>query len=259
VGLLAAYRSGEETFFDRAGLPSHDIQPLDDEAATTLVTQRFPALVPRVRHRLLDEAQGNPLALVELPLALSGRQQAGLGSLPDVLALNRRLQAAFESRVRGLHTPTCQLLLRASLDGTGSLSSLAVGETSLAALAPAERTGLVHVDEGADRLVFHHPLTRSAVVDLSIVDERLRAHADLAAGLANRPERAASHLAQATVIAPHRRRTRQRRRLADQTAIAVPVTQPSRRSLRQATSADPRPARHSSCRSAAPSPETFQP
>ncbi|HEY2673488.1 MAG TPA: LuxR family transcriptional regulator [Rugosimonospora sp.] len=199
VGLLAAYRSGEESFFDRAGLPGHEIRPLDDRAAETLVAQRFPALVPRVRRRLLAEAQGNPLALLELPLALSDRQQAGLGSLPDVLPLNRRLQAAFESRVSGLPAPARWLLLLAALDGTGRLSSVAADGPGLAALAPAERAGLVHVDDGAGSLAFHHPLIRSAVVDSSTVDERMRAHAELAERLADRPEQAAWHLAQAIV------------------------------------------------------------
>ncbi|GAA2576400.1 LuxR family transcriptional regulator [Dactylosporangium fulvum] len=199
VGLLAAYRTGAESFFDRSGLPEHEVRPLDDRAATTLVTQRFPALAPRVRRRLLAEAQGNPLALLELPLALTDRQQSGMGSLPEVLPLSRRLQAAFESRVRGLPEPTRRLLLLAALDGTGRLDTLATGDGGLAALAPAERAGLVHVDEHAGTVAFHHPLTRSAVVDLSTVDERVRAHADLAGSLAHRPERRAWHLAQATV------------------------------------------------------------
>ncbi|MEV6926682.1 LuxR family transcriptional regulator [Dactylosporangium sp. NPDC051485] len=199
VGLLAAYRIGEESFFDRAGLREHEVRPLDERAATTLVAQRFPALAPRVRRRLLADAQGNPLALLELPLALTDRQQSGMGSLPEVLPLNRRLQAAFESRVRGLPEPTRRLLLLAALDGTGRLDTLATGAGGLAALAPAERAGLVHVDEHAGTVAFHHPLTRSAVVDLSTVDERVRAHTDLAGSLAHRPERRAWHLAQATI------------------------------------------------------------
>ncbi|WP_330186109.1 LuxR family transcriptional regulator [Dactylosporangium sp. AC04546] len=199
VGLLAAYRTGEDSFFDRSGLPEHEVRPLDDRAATTLVTQRFPALAPRVRRRLLAEAQGNPLALLELPLALTDRQQSGMGSLPEVLPLNRRLQAAFESRVRGLPEPTRRLLLLAALDSTGRLDTLTAGDGGLAALALAERAGLVHVDEHAGTVAFHHPLTRSAVVDLSTVDARVRAHADIAASLAHRPELHAWHMARATI------------------------------------------------------------
>jgi hypothetical protein len=199
IGLLAAYRSGEESFFDRAGLPDHEVRPLDDAAAAELVARRFPALASRVRRRLLAEAQGNPLALLELPLALTGLQQSGMGPLPDVLPLNRRLQAAFESRVRGLPASTRQLLLLAALDGTGALSALVADRPGLQALAKAERAGLVQVDERADRLTFRHPLTRSAVVDLSTVDQRMGAHAALAERSSHFPERRAWHLAQATV------------------------------------------------------------
>lgn len=85
VGFLAAYRSGDESFFDRAGIPEREVLPLVDEAAAELVGQRFPALAPPVRQRLLEEAQGNPLALLELPLALTGRQRSGVATLPEVL------------------------------------------------------------------------------------------------------------------------------------------------------------------------------
>jgi hypothetical protein len=83
VGFLAAYRSGEESFFERSGLPGYGLEPLDETAAAALIGDRFPALAPRVRQRLLADAQGNPLALLQLPVALSGPQRAG--ALPAVL------------------------------------------------------------------------------------------------------------------------------------------------------------------------------
>uniref|UniRef100_UPI001BDB666D AAA family ATPase n=1 Tax=Acrocarpospora catenulata TaxID=2836182 RepID=UPI001BDB666D len=199
VGFLAAYRSGDESFFDRAGLPNNEVRPLEREAAAALVAHRFPALVPVVRQRLLAEAQGNPLALLELPLALSGGQQSGIARLPDVLPLSGRLQAAFESRVGGLPEPARQALLLSVLDGTGSLGTLAALGADPAALAPAERLGLVTVDEQAGRVTFRHPLTRSAVVNRSTADERVRAHATLAERQPDSPERRAWHLAHATV------------------------------------------------------------
>jgi hypothetical protein len=124
VGFLAVYRSGEDGFFDRGGLPVHEVLPLSEAAATKLVGDRFPALAPRVRQRLLAEAQGNPLALLELPVALSGMQRAGTGPLPVWLPLSRRLQATFESRITALPTRTRHLLLLAALDGTGRLQTL---------------------------------------------------------------------------------------------------------------------------------------
>ncbi len=137
VGFLAALRTEAESFFDRAGLPSYELEPLDEAAATSLLEQRFPALAPRVRARLVAEAQGNPLALLELPIALRGAQPARR-HLADVLPLTARLQDLFASRVRELPAPTIALLLIAVLDGTGDLrvlEAVAPGEPGLDDLA----------------------------------------------------------------------------------------------------------------------------
>ena len=200
VGFLAVSRSGEDGFFDRGGLPVHEVLPLSEAAAAELVGDRFPALAPRVRQRLLAEAQGNPLALLELPVALSGLQRVGTDPLPAWLPMSRRLQATFESRITALPAQTRHLLLLAALDGTGRLQTLqsaAPGPHGIDDLAPAERAGLVRVDEGAGRLAFRHPLTRSAVVGLSTSAQRRRAHAALARHLTGEPDRRAWHLAQA--------------------------------------------------------------
>jgi DNA-binding CsgD family transcriptional regulator len=198
VGLLAAARTDDAGFFDRDGLPSHEVGPLDDASSLSLVMNHFPALVPSVRSRLLSVAQGNPLALLELPLALSPSQRAGTGPLPAVLPLSRRLQAVFESRIQQLPASTRHILLVAVLEGTGSLGALLAAEPrGLEDLADAERARLVQVDEATDRLVFRHPLTRSAVVDLSTVEERRRVHEVLAEYLLQQPERRAWHLASA--------------------------------------------------------------
>ena len=127
VGFLAVSRSGEDGFFDRGGLPVHEVLPLSKPAAAALVGDRFPSLAPRVSQRLLAEAQGNPLALLELPVALSGMQRGGTGPLPAWLPLSRRLQAVFESRITALPARTRHLLLLAALDGTGRLPDPAIG------------------------------------------------------------------------------------------------------------------------------------
>ena len=200
AGFLAALRTESESFFDRAGLPSYELGPLDRAAATSLLKQRFPALAPRVRERLIAEAQGNPLALLELPIALRDARPARR-HLADALPLTARLQALFASRTTALPAPTIALLLIAVLDGTGDLRVLeaaAPADSGLDHLAAAERTGIIQVDEPAARLMFRHPLIRSAVVALSTSDQRRRAHRALAA-CASAPERRAWHLAEATV------------------------------------------------------------
>ena len=57
---------------ESAGLPELELQPLDEKAASGLLSTRFPALAADVRQRVLTEARGNPLALLELAPALSG-------------------------------------------------------------------------------------------------------------------------------------------------------------------------------------------
>jgi DNA-binding CsgD family transcriptional regulator/DNA polymerase III delta prime subunit len=199
VRLLAASRTGEDNFLDRAGLPTRSITPLTDTAAHTLLETRYPAMAPRVRQRLLTEAQGNPLALLELPAALEQQAADRAGPLPAVLPLSRRLQSTFASRIQPLPARTRHLLLVAVLDGTGELSIMdaVADEPAADVLAPAQRARLVRVDPAQGRLVFRHPLIRSAVVELATADERRTVHRALAGHHSTDDSRRAWHLAEA--------------------------------------------------------------
>ncbi|WP_326568924.1 LuxR family transcriptional regulator [Amycolatopsis rhabdoformis] len=205
VTFLGAMRSGSETFFNRGGLPEYEVPPLDGESSQLLLTTRFPMLAARVRERLLSVAEGNPLALLELPTALSGEQRSALESLPVVLPLSQRLRALFVSRVSVLSVAARRLLLLATLEGTGNLAVLQASarhagyEADLEDLASAEQDRLVAFDDGTRRLVFRHPLIRSAVVDASTSAERRVAHRALAQVLVSHPERRAWHLGEASV------------------------------------------------------------
>jgi DNA-binding CsgD family transcriptional regulator len=202
AGMLCAARPGAESFFDYSGLPTHDLGPLSDAASEALLAQRFPALAPRVRQRLMAEAQGNPLALLELPVALTDSQRTAAQALPERLPLGRRLQAAFASRVTALPAATRHLLLIAALEGSGDLQALrraVAGRSNLKHLAPAEYAQLIQVDDAAGRLHFRHSLTRAAVVELSSSDQRRNAHNALADAWAAAPERQAWHLAKAAI------------------------------------------------------------
>ena len=198
VGFLAVSRSGAESFSERAGLASRELRPLDADAAAALLSARFPELAPAVRQRLLAEAHGNPLALLELPALLSGPQRTALAPLPSVLPLGRRLQALFAAQAGELPDRARRMLLFAALDGTGDLHVLrAAGESWAADLAPAEQARLVSIEEGTGRLAFRHPLVRSAVVGLASDADRRQAHRALAEQFADRPERRAWHLSEA--------------------------------------------------------------
>ena len=69
IVLLVATRDGHPSSITEAGLPEHRLEALDAATATALLETSGPQLSPAVRRRLLREAAGNPLALVELPLA----------------------------------------------------------------------------------------------------------------------------------------------------------------------------------------------
>ncbi|SDN97814.1 ATP-binding protein [Actinacidiphila guanduensis] len=205
VGFLGAMRSGSPTLFHRLGLPEYEVPPLDRTASGELLDARFPSLADQVRERLLVVAEGNPLALIELPTALSGQQLAATESLPPLLPLSRRLQALFVSRVSALPDAARRLLLVATLDGTGDLGVLQASAreagcpAGIEALTPAEEDRLVRFDEGTRRLVFRHPLIRSAVMEACTTAQRRAAHRVLAQVLLDHPERRAWHLGEATV------------------------------------------------------------
>lgn len=201
VGFLAAERTGASGPFD-LDVPGYEVLPLDDEASTALVAARFPDLVPGVRQRVVAEAQGNAQALLELPAALSDLQRSARAALPAVLPLSRRLRSLFASRISDLPASAGYLLLLAVLEGTGNLSLLhaaAAAQWDIDDLAPAERAGLVRVDQDTGRVTYGHPLIRSAVLELSASNDVRRVHQVLAAQLGDQPERRAWHLAGAAV------------------------------------------------------------
>ncbi|WP_127509580.1 helix-turn-helix transcriptional regulator [Actinoplanes solisilvae] len=204
IALLGAMDSRSLGFVADTGLASHRVGPLDEGAASLVLDARWPGLAVRVRHRLLSVARGNPLALAELPAALTSDQRAGRDALPPVLALTAALRSLFSVPLGRLPAPTEELLLLAALENSGELAVLqtAASHTDLLqALAPAELAGLVEVDVYAKRIAFTHPLVRSTVVALAPPVAQRRAHRALAAALRNHPQKRAWHLARATVEA----------------------------------------------------------
>jgi hypothetical protein len=99
VVLLFAARDDDVRRFDAPGLPELRLGGLDARAAGQLLDAHAGTLAPEVRGRLIEEAGGNPLALLELPATLSGAQLAGSEPLPGRLPLDPRLQQAFLERV----------------------------------------------------------------------------------------------------------------------------------------------------------------
>ncbi|WP_344862769.1 ATP-binding protein, partial [Planomonospora alba] len=176
VVMVFAARDGEGSF-PAPGLAELRLSGLAPEAAAALL-DRHP-LAPAVRYRLLAEAGGNPLALLELPLALAA--EGGSAFAPGALPLTGRLQLAFHGQVSRMPEACQSLLLVAAADGTGELAVILRAAAALGAaaedLSPAERAGLVlRGDADGTTIRFRHPLIRAAVYQRAPLGQRLAVH-----------------------------------------------------------------------------------
>src|SRR5262249_10111862 len=89
--------------FAAPSLPELRLRPLRGEAPGRWLDDRFgDRLSPLTRDRLLMHAKGNPLALAELPAALSAEQLAGRTRLPDPLPVAAHVIASLAPRLDGL-------------------------------------------------------------------------------------------------------------------------------------------------------------
>ncbi|MEV4715344.1 AAA family ATPase [Micromonospora sp. NPDC049374] len=185
------------------GLPELRLDGLGDTDAEALLAAavRTP-LDDRVRDRIVAEARGNPLALLELPRSTPPTQLAGGFELPDTLSVPHRVEDEFRRRSGNLPPDTQLLLLVAAAEPTGDVALLwrAAAELRIAraAAAPAEAAGLLEIDI---RVRFCHPLARSAVYRAATPPDHRRAHGALAAATDPQtdPDRRAWHRAQAVL------------------------------------------------------------
>src|SRR5579862_2191178 len=151
--LLAAARVDEPGFFMRTGLAELELRPLDEAAASRLMSSAFPLLPARTRQWLLAQAHGNPLALLELPRALGEHGHPPVGSPGMVLPLGRRLREIYASRLAELPERSRDALLMLALGGTDNPRvPHAGGPRDLAGLGPAERARLVDIKPGSHQL-----------------------------------------------------------------------------------------------------------
>jgi DNA-binding CsgD family transcriptional regulator len=201
--LLIAVRDGTESALLGAGLPELRVEELDAVAASALLETQAPGLASSVRERLLEEAAGNPLALLELPAALHTEELGGTAPLPPWLPLTTRLERVFGERVSRLPGATRALLLVAALD-SGDLGEALQAATILQgapvteeALEPRATAGLAQAEDAL--ISFRHPLVRSAVCQTAGSARLRAAHGALATALAEDLDRSVWHRAAAVV------------------------------------------------------------
>ncbi|MFJ3691456.1 AAA family ATPase [[Kitasatospora] papulosa] len=175
--------------------PLAEIHALAPEDAGALLRSRHPGLAASTCDRVLAEAAGNPLALVELPAQLDGDVLRGLEPLPERLPFGQRLERMFADRLEALSPDAAQVLLLAALGG-GAYGAYPAGEVAEDVRERVEATGLARSDPSG-RFVFRHPLARSAVISRASEARRRQAHLALAARLPHDEPRRLVHEASA--------------------------------------------------------------
>ncbi|MEU9448835.1 AAA family ATPase [Streptomyces sp. NPDC048277] len=199
VVIVAVLRTGHTGPFLDAGFPRLTVGGVDDEAAARILSAHAPGLGPAERRRIQDEAQGNPLALRELPSAVALPSAGGLRSL----SLSGRLEHAFAGRGAELPPRTRDALLVAAVDPVDDLTEVTAAagvlrgdEVTAEAFGPAQAVGLVDVRDG--RVTFRHPLMRSGFLQTESLTRQQAAHGALADVLTD-PYRRTWHRGQSTV------------------------------------------------------------
>jgi predicted ATPase len=154
IVFLAAIRDGHNTPLDKASVSELRLEGLDNDAAAALVDGQAPDLGSEERKWMLEEAAGNPLALLELSSALASDQSANRAARSPLLRA-ARLEQVFTSRIRDLPARTRTVLLVASADESGRLtevpgaaSVVAQSDVTFDTLQPPIAARLINIEDG---------------------------------------------------------------------------------------------------------------
>jgi hypothetical protein len=202
IVVIVGVRDGHDTALTSAGLTELNVGSLDDSSARDLLASHAGDLSSADRERVLKAAQGNALALIELPAALRMAAAEGLELLPPVLPLTTRLERAFAARLSDLPQSARDAVLIAAMDSADDMPEILAAASALsgqritaAMMTPAAEIGLVRFDDLHVR--FRHPLVRSAVLQAETTARRQGGNLALASVLADEPYRRAWHRSRA--------------------------------------------------------------
>ncbi|MGP3775823.1 helix-turn-helix transcriptional regulator [Streptomyces sp. SDT5-1] len=227
VTLLVASRDDAPQGIE-AREPTLDLAPLDRDAAARLLDLQPKVPTGLLRTRVLVEAEGNPLALVELARAATAPGVDALHASDGPLPVPGHVERLYVGRLAALPEATRRAVVRLAVaDAEDSAQAVRswLPDISDPVWTPAEEAGLVRRDAG--RLRFAHPLSRPAIHQAAPARERLAAHLELVELFrAQDPDRHARHLAASTsrpsarVAAPLERGAERARRRSGHAAAA---------------------------------------
>lgn len=185
IALALAARADEGRPLDVAGLVDVPLAGLDRDAAVAVLAESGGGGLSAVeRDEVLRATGGNPLAIREMPA--SAPRGVGLG---EPLPLAAGLQRAFLERARQRDPAAQRLLLLIAADGSGRLDTIRRAASYETDAGPPDLGVLADlIVEDGPRLVFRHPLIRSAIYHGASPADRRGAHQALAAVVGSDPD-----------------------------------------------------------------------
>jgi DNA-binding CsgD family transcriptional regulator len=196
IVLLATARDEDPDPLGGAATCLLELGPLDADGSRRLLEAVAPDLTASAQAGILRVAEGNPLALVELPKTPGSTLQA-----TQWIPLTDRLLAAFAARVERLPPATREALTLLALHDTESLPEVlqALGTNEAPApvvvVEPAIKAALVQLT--GSELRFRHGLMKSAVYRLASPSSRVAGHRALAQAVGPDTDRGILHRARA--------------------------------------------------------------
>lgn len=203
IALIFGQRSAAESATVLDDFPRLDLEPLDTAATRELLASMAVDVLDRdIIERIIDETEGNPLALVEMAKEIRSDDLVGAAASPQPLPIGRKLEQRYLRQVRALPADTQMLLLLLAADSSADEAVVrqagSVLGVTVDAVVPAEAADLLELHP---QIRFRHPLIRSAVYTGARAADRWAVHGALAAATdaGNDPERRAWHLAAASI------------------------------------------------------------
>lgn len=203
IGMFFCVRdqAPDDSPFD--GLPELRLGALNESDSRALLERSAGKSDPHVARRIVDAAQGNPLAIIEFARQLTPVQLSGEQPTAEQLPVSRRIEAHYVRQVRSLPQAAQTLLLLAAAEPSGdpdllwrAAGVLGLGEDDRAATEHTVDDFLTFQPD----VTFRHPLIRSAVYGGSPAGMLREVHSALAQVIDERtdPDRRSWHLAAAT-------------------------------------------------------------